>query len=30
MGEECVAKEGKEIESVTESGTEFEIAFIFW
>ena len=25
----CVAKERKEIESVTESGTEFEITFIF-
>ena len=29
MGGGCVAKERKEIESVTESGTEFEITFIF-
>ena len=29
MGGGCVAKEWKEIESVTESGTEFEITFIF-
>ena len=28
-GRGCVAKERKEIESVTESGTEFEITFIF-
>ena len=30
MGGRCVAKEKKEIESVTESRTEFEITFIFW
>ena len=29
MGGGCVAKERKEIESVTESGTELEITFIF-
>ena len=29
MGGWCVAKERKEIESVTESGTEFEITFTF-
>ena len=29
MGGGCVAKERKEIESETESGTEFEITFIF-
>ena len=29
MGGRCVAKERKEIESVTESGTAFEITFIF-
>ena len=29
MGGGCVATERKEIESVTESGTEFEITFIF-
>ena len=29
MGGGCVAKEWKEIESVTESGTEFEINYIF-
>ena len=29
MGEGCVAKERKEIESVTKSGTEFKITFIF-
>ena len=29
MGGACVARERKEIESVTESGTEFEITFIF-
>ena len=29
MGGGCVAKERKEIESVTELGTEFEITFIF-
>ena len=29
MGGGCVAKERKEIESVTESGTEFDITFIF-
>ena len=30
MGGEYVAKERKEIESVTESGTAFKITFIFW
>ena len=30
MGGGCVAKERKEIESVTESATEFKITFIFW
>ena len=30
MGGECVAKERKEIESVTESGTEFEITGTFF
>ena len=30
MGGGCVAKERKEIESKTESGTEFEITFIFF
>ena len=29
MGGGCVAKERKEIESITESGTEFEITYIF-
>ena len=29
MGGGCVAKERKEIESVTESGPEFEITFSF-
>ena len=29
MGGRCVAKERGKIESVTESGTEFEITFIF-
>ena len=29
MGGGCVAKERKEIESVTESGTKFEITCIF-
>ena len=29
MGGGCIAKERKEIESVTESGTEFEITFTF-
>ena len=30
MGGRCVAMERKKIESVTESGTEFKIFFIFW
>ena len=30
MGGGCVAKERKEIESVTESGTEFEITFMIF
>ena len=30
MGGGCVAKEKKEFESVTESGTEFEIAWTFF
>ena len=30
MGGGCVAKERKEIGSVTESGTEFEITFIVY
>ena len=29
MGGRCVAKERKEIESLTELGTQFEITFIF-
>ena len=29
MGGRCVAKERKEIESITESRAEFEITFIF-